>query len=242
MTTIEAREEKVKPMTVEVMSRATFLEQAEHTLLKPETTLSKLERFLQEATKLAVKRVCVSPSLVAATAQWMQRNQTEPMGIVSVVGFPSGAHLAEIKAAETHSAVRDGATEIDMVINRGLLGNWTALANEILQVKHACGQAPLKVILETAALNDQEIIDACEAAERGNADFVKTSTGFDPAGGASVHAIELMHATVGNRLGIKASGGIKNFDTVQALARAGATRFGVSGTATILDDWPQSDV
>ena len=117
MTTIEAREEKVKPMTVEVMSRATFLEQAEHTLLKPETTLSKLERFLQEATKLAVKRVCVSPSLVAATAQWMQRNQTEPMGIVSVVGFPSGAHLAEIKAAETHSAVRDGATEIDMVIN-----------------------------------------------------------------------------------------------------------------------------
>lgn len=144
-----------------------------------------------------------------------------------------------MKADEAARAAREGAHEIDMVVNRGLVhaGDWEGVRAEIVAVRAACPGKVLKVILETAALSDAEIVGACRAAEAAGADFVKTSTGFDPAGGASVHAVRLMAETVGGRLGIKASGGIRTAAAVRELASAGATRFGVSGTRAILESW-----
>lgn len=213
-----------------------FLQIADHTLLASDTTATKLDEFIADAADVEVKRVCILPSLLP-----VDKNGRE---IVTVIGFPSGAHKAEAKAAETAQAVRDGADEIDMVVNLGLVkaAKWQELEAEIRAVREACPGLVLKVILETAALSDDEIIGACKASEAAGADFVKTSTGFHPAGGASVHAVRLMAATVGDRLGVKASGGIRDAATARELWAAGATRFGVSATAAILASWnEQSD-
>ena len=221
------------PLTAE-----TFLGIADHTLLAPGTTAAELEVFLQSAAELGVARVCISPSLLPVDAHGME--------VVTVVGFPSGVHHAEIKAAEAKLAVANGADEIDMVVNRALVreaavsGEWAAVAAEIAAVRAACPERVLKVIIESAALSDDEIVGVCQAAEAAGADFVKTSTGFDPAGGASVHAVRLMAATVGDRLGVKASGGIRSAESVRELWAVGATRFGVSGTAGIIAEWDGS--
>lgn len=208
-----------------------FLQVADHTLLASNTTASELAAFLEAAERLSVARVCVLPSLLP----------TEKRGreIVTVVGFPSGAHHAAVKAAEAERALADGADEIDMVVNLGLVkaAEWSALEAEVRAVRGASGDRVLKVILETAALSDAEIVAACQASEAGGADFVKTSTGFHPVGGASVHAVRLMAETVGGRLGVKASGGIRTAAAARELWAAGATRFGVSATAAILDSW-----
>lgn len=216
-------------MTAQLSADA-FAQIADHTLLASGTTPQHLERFLDDAVELGVTRVCISPSLLPVDKRGLE--------IVTVVGFPSGAHHAEVKACEAARAVRDGADEIDMVVNLGLVhaGEWEAVSEEIRTVKAACGGRVLKVILETATLSDIEIVGACRAAEGGGADFVKTSTGFDPAGGATVAAVKLMAETVGGRLGVKASGGVRTAEQVRELVRAGATRFGVSGTAAILAD------
>lgn len=218
-------------MTQQTLTAEQFLAIADHTLLAPGTTAAELDAFLHTAAEIGVARVCVSASLLPADARGME--------IVTVVGFPSGAHQAEVKAAETARAVADGATEIDMVVNRGLVraGEWASVEAEIRAVREACPGRVLKVIIESAALSDEEIVGACRAAEAADADFVKTSTGFDAAGGASVHAVRLMAATVGDRLGVKASGGIRTAAAVRELWEAGATRFGVSGTAAILAEW-----
>ncbi|EYT56266.1 deoxyribose-phosphate aldolase [Leucobacter sp. UCD-THU] len=221
------------------LSKTQFLSVADHTLLAPGTTRDELSAFLAAARDLGVQRVCISPSLLPLDPQ--DRGELE---VVTVVGFPSGAHRAEVKAAETARAVADGADEIDMVANRALVraagagtGDWAAVAAEIRAVREACPGRVLKVIIESAALSDDEIAGACRAAEAAGADFVKTSTGFDPAGGASLHAVRLMAETVGGRLGVKASGGIRTASAVRELWAAGATRFGVSGTGAILDGW-----
>lgn len=208
-----------------------FLQIADHTLLASDTTAAQLDEFLANAEALGVKRVCVLPSLLPVDKRGRE--------IVTVVGFPSGAHKAEVKAAEARRAVADGADEIDMVVNLGLVraGDWAGVEAEVRAVREASGDKVLKVILETAALDDDEIIEACKASEAGGADFVKTSTGFHPAGGASVHAVRLMARAVGDRLGVKASGGIRSAETVRELWAAGATRFGVSATGAILDSW-----
>ncbi|WP_217134548.1 deoxyribose-phosphate aldolase [Leucobacter chinensis] len=205
-----------------------FAEIADHTLLAGGTTMPELDRFLAEARELGVKRVCVSPSLLPVDKHGLE--------IVTVIGFPSGAHHAEIKAAETTRAVRDGADEIDMVVNLGLVHvrDYAAVEAEVRMVREACGGKVLKVILETAELADDEIVGASLAAARGGADFVKTSTGFSKAGGASVHAVSLMSGAVGDTVGVKASGGVRTASEVEALWQAGATRFGVSGTASII--------
>ena len=157
--------------------------------------------------------------------------------LATVCGFPSGKHTPAVKAAEAAESVALGADEVDMVIDIGLLksGGADATAAEIAAVR-ASVPAPklLKVIIESAALTDEEIVAACQAAEAAGADFVKTSTGYHPAGGASVHAVELMAATVGGRLGVKASGGIRDWASAVALVEAGATRLGLSGTAAVL--------
>ena len=222
------------------LSKQQFLSVADHTLLAPGTTREELVEFLRAARDLGVRRVCLSPSLLPLDAA--DRGSLEA---VTVVGFPSGAHRAEVKTAEAVQAVADGADEIDMVLNRRLVreaaagSEWAAVEGEIRAVRAACPGLVLKVIIESAALTDAEIVGACRAAEAAGADFVKTSTGFDPAGGASLHAVRLMAETVGGRLGVKASGGIRTAAAVRELWAAGATRFGVSGTAAILEEWDE---
>ncbi len=212
-----------------------FLANADHTLLAPETTAAQLDEFIAGAEQLGAKRVCVPPSLLPVNKRGRE--------IVTVIGFPSGAHKVEVKVAETAQAVADGADEIDVVVNLGLVraGDWGAVEAELRAVREACEGKVLKVILEAAALTDEEIVAACKASEAAGADFVKTSTGFHPAGGASVHAVRIMADTVGGRLGVKASGGIRNAEAVRELWAAGATRFGVSATGAILDSWNEGE-
>ena len=202
----------------------------DHTLLKPESTAEQVGALVVEAQELGTYSVCVSPSRLPL-------KDTGSLKVAVVCGFPSGAHKAEVKAAEAARCVADGADEIDMVINLALAttGQFGAVQAEIAAVRAAVpNPLVLKVIIESAALTDEQIVGVCQAAERAKADFVKTSTGFHPAGGASVHAVELMAATVGGRLGVKASGGIRSTETALEMIAAGATRLGLSGTATIL--------
>lgn len=203
----------------------------DHTLLKPEATESDIRQLIDTAVRLGTYSICISPSLLPVSVP-------DSLKVATVVGFPSGAVKAEIKAAETARAVADGADEIDMVINLALAltGQFDALEAEIRAVRSACPGKVLKVILETAVLDDETIIAACRAAEAAGADFVKTSTGFHPAGGATVHAVKLMADTVGGRLGVKASGGIRTGADALAMIEAGATRLGLSATAKIVEE------
>lgn len=221
------------------LTRQHFLETADHTLLAPGTTRAELEEFVLRAREIGVSRVCVSPTQLPIAPEVLG-----DLEVVTVVGFPSGEHTASVKAAEAAEAVANGAHEIDMVLRRGPVraaasgaGDWSEVEREIREVRAACAGRALKVIIESAALDDAEIAGACRAAEAAGADFVKTSTGFDPAGGASVEAVRLMAETVGGRLGVKASGGIRTAAAVRGMHEAGATRFGVSGTAAIVSGW-----
>lgn len=202
----------------------------DHTLLKPEATSADVAALVQEGVALGTCSVCVSPSMLPLE---------HPEGLLTacVVGFPSGAVKAEVKAFEAAQAVKDGVDEVDMVVNLALVkeGRAAELQAEIQAVRDAV-PAPrvLKVIIESAALTDAEIVMACQAAQAAGADFVKTSTGFHPAGGASTHAVALMRATVGEDMGVKASGGIRDAATAVAMIEAGANRLGVSATKAIL--------
>jgi deoxyribose-phosphate aldolase len=202
----------------------------DHTLLSPTATPADVAALAAEAAALGTYSICVSPAMLPLAF-------VPGVKVATVCGFPSGKHVASIKAAEAAQAVADGADEVDMVIDLGLVkaGSLDATKAEIAAVRAAV-PAPkvLKVIIESAALTDEEIVGACEAAEAAGADFVKTSTGFHPAGGASAHAVALMARTVGGRLGVKASGGIRDWDTAVAMVEAGATRLGLSGTAAVL--------
>ncbi|WP_083942146.1 deoxyribose-phosphate aldolase [Sanguibacter suarezii] len=204
----------------------------DHTLLKPESTPADVAALAEEATELGTYSICVSPSMLPLALP-----AGSSVKIATVCGFPSGKHHSQIKAAEAAHAVADGAHEVDMVINLGAVkaGEWEDVQADIAAVRAAAPHPTvLKVIIESAALTDDEIVAACRASEGAGADFVKTSTGFHPAGGASVHAVELMAATVGDRLGIKASGGIRTAADALAMIEAGATRLGLSGTAAVL--------
>ena len=202
----------------------------DHTLLSPTATPSDVAALATEAATLGTYSICVSPAMLPLAF-------VPGVKVATVCGFPSGKHVASVKAAEAAQAVADGADEVDMVIDLGLVkaGSLDATEAEIAAVRAAV-PAPkvLKVIIESAALTDEEIVAACTAAEAAGADFVKTSTGFHPAGGASAHAVELMAKTVGGRLGVKASGGIRDWETAVAMVEAGATRLGLSGTAAVL--------
>lgn len=210
----------------------------DHTLLAPTATAADVTALVAEARELGTWSICVSPSMLPLQVD------TGEVKVATVCGFPSGKHTPEIKAAEAGESMRAGADEVDMVIDIGALkaGDADFTEDEIRAVRDVL-PAPvvLKVIIESAALTDDEIIAACRAAEAAGADFVKTSTGFHPAGGASVHAVELMARTVGGRLGVKASGGIRDWDTAIALVNAGATRLGLSGTRAVLDGATAAD-
>jgi deoxyribose-phosphate aldolase len=203
----------------------------DHTLLKPEATAADVAALVAEAEELGTYSVCVSPSMLPITVP-------ARLKVAAVCGFPSGKHTSAVKAAEAAEAVRNGADEIDMVIDVGAAkeGAFDRVQADIAAVR-AAAPAPtvLKVIIESAALTDHEIVGVCRAAVAADADFVKTSTGFHPAGGASVHAVELMHRTVRDAgLQVKASGGVRTMEQAVAMMAAGATRLGVSGSRALL--------
>lgn len=205
----------------------------DHTLLKPEATMDDVRELIAEARKLGTYSVCISPSQLPLS----EDIELGDLKLAVVAGFPSGAHKSEVKAYEARLAVENGAEEVDMVINisQAVSGDYAAVEEDIRTVREAIPGAVLKVIIESAALTDEQIVAVCQAAKAAKADFVKTSTGFHPAGGASVHAVALMKQTVGDDLEVKASGGIRDGKFASELLDAGATRLGLSGTKKVLD-------
>ncbi|AEV71789.1 deoxyribose-phosphate aldolase [Mycolicibacterium rhodesiae NBB3] len=216
----------------------------DHTLLKPEATEGDVARLVEEAAELGTYAICVSPSMVA----FAERLVAAQRPIAAVVGFPSGKHLSAVKAEEARLAVTAGATEIDMVIDVGaaVSGEFAAVAADIAAVRGAVGDdIVLKVIVESAALlsiaGENALVAVCQAAEQAGTDFVKTSTGFHAAGGASVRAVELMCGAVGARVEVKASGGIRTTADAVSMLDAGATRLGLSGSRSVLDGLDEVD-
>ncbi len=224
--------------TFPALTRSQLAAMIDHTLLAPEATPKDIHALCAEAKTLGVHAVCVSPTLTTVAALGVAGSFVR---VAAVAGFPSGAHNARLKAEEAGEAAATGAHEIDMVINLGLAaqGHWKEVEQEIAGVRGAApGPTLLKVIIEAALLDEEGIRAACLAAESAGADFVKTSTGFHPAGGATTRAVALMAATVGGRLGVKASGGIRIAADAIAMVEAGATRLGLSRTAAILAEMP----
>jgi deoxyribose-phosphate aldolase len=204
----------------------------DHTLLKPEATEADVAALVAEAVELGTYSVCVSPNMLPLTIP-----SGSDLKVAVVCGFPSGKHTTAVKTAEARESIALGADEIDMVIDVGAAkaGRFDAVQADIASVRSVV-PAPkvLKVIIESAALTDDEIVAVCQAAVAAGADFVKTSTGFHPTGGASVAAVALMSRTVAGRAGVKASGGIRSYETARAMVDAGATRLGVSGSRQVL--------
>lgn len=222
------------------LRRSELARMIDHTLLRPDATGEEIVALCSDAAKLGVGAVCVAPThvyLAAASARQNGSDAEPSFAIASVIGFPHGTHLTVIKAEEARRAVADGATEIDMVIDiaNAMDENWRTIETEVTEVRLSVPpHVVLKVILETALLPDESIAAACRAAEAGGAEYVKTSTGFHPAGGASIRAVRAMAAAVGGRLGIKASGGIRTAEQALAYIDAGATRLGLSATKDVL--------
>ena len=206
----------------------------DHTLLKPQASLSDIQRICDEAKTMGAASVCVNPCYVKVVA-----GQLADSGVKTccVVGFPLGASTSNTKAFEAAEAVANGADEVDVVMNIGAVksGDWALVEQDIAAVVTAVDAgAKVKVILETCLLTDEEKILACQAAKRVGADFVKTSTGFS-IGGATVEDIRLMRRTVGPDMGVKASGGIRSYEDAAAVIEAGATRIGASDGKAILE-------
>jgi deoxyribose-phosphate aldolase len=201
----------------------------DHTLLKPETTESDIHRLADEAKRLGLGAVCVNGQWVETVARLLGSEGT--VRVVAVVGFPLGASGLRAKSLETRIAVDNGADEIDMVIalGRAKSGEWSAVQEEIAAVVDAAGGRLVKAILETAALSPDEVEGAATAALAGGARMVKSSTGFHPAGGATIEAIQQLRRVVGSRAGVKASGGIKRAQDARQMLLAGADRIGSSG-------------
>lgn len=209
----------------------------DHTLLKPEATARDVDALCEEAVVLGVFAVCVSPTFVPAAV----RRLGGRIAVATVCGFPSGAHTSGTKAFEAGSAASAGADEIDMVVNLGLVkeSRFSSVEREVRDVVKAAEGASVKVIIESAALTDDEIVAACLASVAGGARLVKTSTGYHASGGAGVDAVRLMRVTVGPGIGVKASGGIRTAEQAVAMVRAGASRIGCSASASILRGLPQ---
>jgi len=207
----------------------------DHSVLKPEATEQDVSSGADTVRQWAIGFYCVQPCWVTLAAQSLAGTSAK---VVSVIGFPHGNDRAEVKAHAALLAVTDGAAEIDMVQNFGALksGRAALVAADIEAVVRAVPGIPVKVILETAALTDEEKRAACRLALSAGAAFVKTSTGFHPAGGATVADVRLMRAAVGPTIGVKASGGIRTLADVRAMIEAGANRIGASASAAMLEE------
>ena len=206
----------------------------DHTLLKPDATRKNIEDLCREAAQFQFATVCVNPAWVALAARLLARSR---VAVCSVVGFPLGATTADVKAYETRRAIFDGAREIDMVINVGALksGDLHVVERDIEAVTAPCRDcgALSKVIIEAALLTNDEKVTACTLAKAAGADYVKTSTGFGP-GGATVADVALMRRVVGAEMGVKAAGGVRDLEGLQAMVAAGATRVGASAGVKIV--------
>ncbi|MFD2926015.1 deoxyribose-phosphate aldolase [Halobacillus naozhouensis] len=206
----------------------------DHTQLKPDTSKDKITEICNEAKEHGFMSVCVNPYWVEYSSQLLQGTDVR---VCTVIGFPLGATTTETKVFETRQAIKNGATEVDMVINVGELksGNTAAVQADIeAVVNEAKGKALVKVIIETSLLTDEEKVTASQLTKDGGADFVKTSTGFS-GGGATVEDVSLMRKTVGPDLGVKASGGVRDYEGVRAVIEAGATRIGASAGIAIVN-------
>jgi deoxyribose-phosphate aldolase len=205
----------------------------DHTILKAEATEAQVIKICDEAIANGFASVCVNQYYTKLVAEKLKGSDVD---VCTVVGFPLGMSDTRVKLFETRAAIEDGATEIDMVINVGALKDkkYDYILNEIKALKEACGRnIKLKVIIETCLLTDEEKVKACELSKEAGADFVKTSTGFS-TGGAKAEDVALMRKTVGNELGVKASGGIHTAEEAQAMVDAGASRLGTSATLAII--------
>lgn len=211
------------------MSYAKYID---HTLLAMNATEDQIRKLCDEAKEYHFYSVCVNSGYIPLAASLLKGSNVK---VCSVVGFPLGAMLTSAKAFETEMAVKAGAQEIDMVINVGWLksNNWQAVKNDIEAVFNACGDVPLKVILETCLLSKDEIVKVCNICKEIGVAFVKTSTGFSVSG-ATVEDVKLMRETVGDKMGVKASGGIRDRATAEKMVEAGATRLGASAGIAIV--------
>ena len=204
----------------------------DHTLLKPEATPAQVEKLCAEAAEYHFASVCVNPVYIPLAARLLKGTGVK---VCCVVGFPLGAIAPEQKAAEAASCAAMGAEELDMVIHVGAAkaGDWALVQRDIEGVVKAAAGHTVKVIIETCLLTDEEKVKACEAAKAAGAHFVKTSTGFS-TGGATTHDIALMRKTVGPEMGVKASGGIRDYETAMVMIEAGANRIGASAGIAIV--------
>jgi len=218
-------------------TKATLARTIDHTLLKAIATEQSVRELCAEARKYGFASVCVNPCWVELCARELSGSG---ILVCSVVGFPLGANAPETKAAEARLAVSQGAREIDVVINLGAAksGDWRAVEEDIRGVVKASGDAAVKAIIETCYLNDAEKVKACETAARAGARFVKTSTGFG-TGGASAEDVRLMRKTVGDKLQVKASGGIRSYHDAIMMLDAGADRIGASSSVAIISELPE---
>lgn len=207
----------------------------DHTLLSPSATASAIDRLCAEARERELFSVCVNPCWLPRVKQALTGSNVRAC---TVIGFPLGANATQTKANEAARAIADGADELDMVLNVGWLldGDDQAVRNDVAAVVQAAEGRVVKVILEVALLTLEQVRHASQLAVAGGASFVKTSTGFGP-GGATIEAVEVMRAAVGDRVGVKASGGIRDAATAKAMLEAGATRIGASASLAILDGW-----
>lgn len=214
------------------MDKKTIAAMIDHTLLKPEATPAQIEKLCAEAAEYHFASVCVNPVYIPLAARLLKGTGVK---VCCVVGFPLGAIAPEQKAAEAASCAAMGAEELDMVIHVGAAkaGDWALVQRDIAGVVKAAAGRTVKVIIETCLLTDEEKVKACEAAKAAGADFVKTSTGFS-TGGATTHDIALMRKTVGPEMGVKASGGIRDYATAMAMIEAGANRIGASAGIEIV--------
>lgn len=204
----------------------------DHTVLKPETTKSQILTLCEEAKQYDFASVCVNPTWVSTCAEQLKGTDVK---VCTVIGFPLGATLKEVKAFETKCAIEAGATEIDMVINIGAAKdqNWELVYEDIKAVVEAANGVLVKVIIETCLLTDEEKVKACEMSVKAGANFVKTSTGFS-TGGATAADVALMRQTVGENVGVKASGGVRTSEDMKVMVEAGANRIGTSGGVSLV--------
>lgn len=224
----------LNPAEVDALAPHQLAARIDHTLLSPTTTASEIDKLCDQAAQFRTASVCIQPIWVTRAAARLAHTEVK---VCTVIGFPTGAQTPQTKAAEATEAISNGAHEIDMVIDQAaaLSADTTRLLNDISAVISVAEghDVVVKVILETAALTEQAKVLACEAAVEAGADYVKTSTGFGP-GGATVEDVALLRQTVGDELGVKASGGIRTREDALIMLKAGATRLGASSTYAIL--------
>ena len=219
------------------MTNSEIANMIDHTILKSTATLADVETLCQEAIDNNFASVCINPCWVKAASQYLKANKKPDFDVktCTVIGFPLGANTKDVKVFETSNAIENGADEIDMVINVGLvkMGSWALIEEEISAVVEAAKGNCVKVILENCYLTEEEIKLACEACVKAKATFVKTSTGFGTSG-AKPEDVKLMRKTVGENLGVKAAGGIRDKETALAMIEAGANRIGCSAGIQII--------